>query len=82
MDETLRKSCQETVTRMTITIGKQLNMEKNDQILMLMMLNTPEKIKKFSDWARVRTENNIIRSTPMKVLSAATRIGRGMDPLD
>ena len=82
MDEQLRKKCQDAIARTTVAIGKQLNMEKHDQILMLMMLNTPEKIKKFSDWARSRTENNIIHSTPMKVLSAATRIGREMEPLD
>lgn len=82
MDEELRKKCQDAIARTTVAIGKQLNMEKHDQILMLMMLNTPEKIKKFSDWARARTENNIIHSTPMKVLSAATRIGREMEPLD
>ena len=82
MDEALKKKCRENITRLTIIIGKQLHMEKNDQILMIMCLNTPEKIKKFSDWARARTTDNKINSTPMKVLSAATRIGRGMEPLD
>ena len=82
MDETLRKNCQEALAKMTITIGKQLSMEKNGQVFMMMMLNTPEKIKKFSDWARARTVDDKINSTPMKVLSAATRIGRGMEPLD
>ena len=82
MDEDLKKRCRENITRLTIIIGKQLNMEEKDQILMLMYLNTPRKIKKFSDWARARTVDDKINSTPMKVLSAATRIGRGMEPLD
>ena len=82
MEEALKKRWKDCRTKLIILIGKQLKMEKDDQILMMMSLNTPEKIKKFSDWTRARTKSNKIISTPMKVLSAATRIGRGMEPLD
>ena len=67
---------------LTIDIGEQLRMEENDQILIVMSLNTPRKIMKFVNWVKTKTKGDKIQSTPMKVLSAATRIGRGMDPLD
>ena len=82
MDEATKKKWQVATTRLIISVGKQLQMEKHDQILMMMMLNTPEKVIKFSDWVRTKTVNDKVVSTPMKVLSAATRIGRGMEPLD
>lgn len=82
MDAAMKKKWQVATTRLIISVGKQLQMEKHDQILMMMMLNTPEKVKKFSDWVRTKTVNDKVESTPMKVLSAATRIGRGMEPLD
>ena len=40
-----KKILRESITRLTIIIGKQLQMEKEDQLLMLMCLNTPRKIK-------------------------------------
>lgn len=72
----------DSITRLIIDIGIQLNMEKNDQILMMLCLNTPSKIKRFVDWAKERTVGNEIKSDSIKVLRAATRIGRGIEPLD
>ncbi len=82
MDVATKKNWQDTTTHLIIAIGKQLKMEKEDQILMMMCLNTPEKVKMFTGWARKKTKGNKIQSTPAQVMSAATRIGRGMEPLD
>ena len=49
---------------------------------MMICLNTPSKIKRFVDWAKERTVGNEIKSDSIKVLRAATRIGRGIEPLD
>jgi len=82
MDDKLKKEWVDFIAEMICSIGKQIRMEEKDQILMLKYLNTPNKINKFVEWAKTKTVNDKIQSTPMKVLSAATRIGRGMEPLD
>lgn len=82
MEEAMKKKWQVTTTRLIISIGKQINMEKNDQILMMMCLNNPERVKKFSDWVRTKTVNNKVNSTPEEVVRAATRIYQGLKPLD
>ena len=82
MDDQLKKKWADFIAEMICSIGKQLKMEEKDQILMLKYLNTPNKINKFVEWTKTKTVNDKINSSPMKVLSAATRIGRGMEPLD
>lgn len=76
MDKDFKKEWRDIITKLVISIGEQLKMEKNDQILMLMFLNTPRKIKKFSDWARSKTENNKINSTPEEVMHIVSVIQR------
>ena len=82
MDDKLKKDWENFIAEMICSIGKQHRMEEKDQILMLKYLNTPNKINKFVEWAKTKTVNDRINSTPTRILSAATRIGRGMDPLD
>ena len=82
MNETMKAKWQKLRMKLVMSIGQQLKMEKNDIILMIYYLSTPKKIKEFSDWTITKTVNGKIDSTPEAVMSAATRIGRGMDPLD
>ena len=82
MEENLKKQWREARTDLIISIGKQLGIERDDQILMMMCLNTPEKIMKFSNWTKTKMpDNETVKAIPEQVVSAATRIGRGMEPL-
>ena len=72
------KSCR---TRLVISIGQQLRMEKEDQILMMMSLNTPENISKFSEWTKTKTVNGKLKSTPEEVMHTVTLIAKEK-PLD
>lgn len=56
-------------------------MEKEDQILMMMSLNTPEKISKFSEWTKTKTVNGKLKSTPEEVMHIVTLIAKEK-PLD
>ena len=77
MEEDLKKAWRESITRLTIIIGKQLKMEKEDQWLMMLCLDTPRKIKRFSDWAKTKTVNNKLNSTPEEVMHIVTLIAKG-----
>lgn len=56
-------------------------MEECDQVLMIMLLNTPEKIHNFVEWARTKTVNDRIQSTPEEVMHIVAMIDREEDPL-
>ena len=76
MDAALKKKWADFITRLTISVGKQLDMERDDQILMMMCLNTPNKILKFVDWTKTKTVNNRIQSTPEEVMHIVTLIAK------
>ena len=82
MDNNLKKEWADFITRLTISIGRQLNMDKADQWLMMMCLNTPRKINRFMDWARFKTVDNKLESTPEEVMHIVTLIAKGIEPLD
>lgn len=77
MDKALANRWANFITRLTISIGKQLNMEKEDQILMLMCLNTPKKITQFVDWTKTKTIKDKLHSTPAEVMHVVTLIAKG-----
>ena len=81
MDKATKEKWRVTTTRLIISIGKQLNIEKNDQILMMMCLNNPERVKMFSDWVRTKTVDNKLQSTPEEVMHIVTLIAKEK-PLD
>ncbi len=80
MDEATKKQWQVTSTRLIISIGKQLHIKKEDQIIMMMYLNTPKRIKMFSDWVKSKMENNKVNSTLEEVMQAANIIANGRMP--
>lgn len=57
-------------------------LEMPDQVLILLYLTTEQKAEKFFQWVRRHQTESGFDSTPAKVLSAATRIGRDMEPND
>ena len=82
MTEEMRRRWQNNIAGLTVIIGEKLGMSDPEMNLMMMHLNTPRKIKRFSDWMKTKEEGETITATIPQVLSAATRIGRGWEPLD
>lgn len=72
----------ELITELTVTIGKQLKMTKNNQLLIMMSMNTPKMIHEFSGWIRRHTENNKIMLTENQVMKATWAIAHGEAPTE
>lgn len=81
MDEDLKKPWRICIAKQIIIIGKQLKMEECDQVLAVLLLNTPQKVKAFSEWARNKTVNHQIHSTPEEVMHVVSMIERGENPI-
>lgn len=82
MDKAEKKAWREAITDLIIAIGDDVGIKEENQILMMMYLNTPRKIKRFSDWAKARTVDNHLTVTPEAVMHAVSQIERGDEVLD
>ena len=61
------------------TIEKQLNMDRNNVMLVLMELNTEEKIQSFFRWIKARLDGEQIAATPREIVRAACDISDRRD---
>ena len=61
------------------TIEKQLNMDRNDVMLVLMELNTEEKIQSFFRWIKARLDGEQVLATPREIVKAACDISDRRD---
>ena len=56
-------------------------MSMEDVFLVILELNTDEKVFRFVDWLQTKTVNNVIKVTTNQVLKAATWINKRL-PID
>lgn len=89
-EEELRKTTEEInyepyqdeLIGMLWAINEQIPLEEMDMVLMSMKLNNSQKVDKFFQWIERHLNGEKLESTPNRILSAATRIGRGLEPND
>ena len=82
-EQTEEPVCREMLLDIIISIHQeQMPLEMNDMILMCLKLDTKPKADKFVQWIGRHLNNGKLESNPDRILSAATRIGRGMEPND
>ena len=63
------------------SIEDQTNMERNDITLILLELNTEEKIYQFFQWIKTRLNGEEIQATPREIVRAACDISDKLDKL-
>lgn len=61
------------------TIEKQLNMDRNDVMLVLLELNTEEKIQSFFRWIKTRLDGEQVLAAPREIVKAACDISDRRD---
>lgn len=59
------------------SIERQLNMDRQDIKLILLELDTDEKMIQFMEWCLSKTEDEEIQATPREIVLAAVQIGDG-----
>ncbi len=62
-------------------IEKQIEMEMADIVLIMMSLNTEEKIVRFAEWVLSKLNGEMLEATAPEILRAAVRIGDGRTDL-
>ncbi len=60
-----------------VSISREIHLDKEDQILIAMELNSEEKIKQFRDWIESKMMEDNLNAEPVEIVRAAVRIGEG-----
>ena len=69
------------LAKMLHNITDEVPMEMPDIVLIMMDLNTEEKIMKFTDWVRTKFDGQSLNTTARKIVQAAVWIGQGRTDL-
>ena len=69
------------LTKMLHNITDEVTMEMPDIVLIMMDLNTEEKIVKFTNWVREKFDGQDLRATAQEIVRAAVWIGQGRTDL-
>ena len=66
----------EWLVSMVVAMGEEIGLPEEDQVLIILQLNTPEKICQFNDWIRTKLINKELVATPAEVMNMTAKIGR------
>lgn len=65
------------LAKMLHNIVDEVPIEKPDIVLIMMHLNTEERIQKFTDWVRTKFNGETLNATADEIVGAALRIHEG-----
>ena len=73
------KDLREALIGLILSINEVIPLEEREQVLIVMKLNTSEKIVKFNEWvkARMKSENDL-DATAAEIVIAAVQIDKGL----
>lgn len=79
--DTLAKSSRywQPLMDMIVTINEIIHLSKQNQVLLMLKLNTEAKVQKWFDWieARLKGENDL-QATEAEIVRAAVQIDKGI----
>ena len=77
----VKKSSPDRKWLMTLinSINYEIGLSKQNQVLIVIKLNTEEKIIKFSNWLKQNLNNGVLEKTEVEIVRKAVYIGKGID---
>ena len=79
--DTLDKSSRyyQPLMDMVVTLGEIVPLEEKNQVLIVMLLNTDQKVQKWFDWIKDRLKGeNELNATEAEIVRAAVQIDKGI----
>ena len=61
------------------SIDFEIGLSKENQVLIVIKLNTEEKFIKFSNWIKQNLKNGVLEKTETEIVRKAVHIGKGID---
>ena len=73
------KDLREALVGLILSINEVIPLEEREQVLIVMKLNTSEKIVKFNEWVKERMKGeNELDATAAEIVRAAVQIDKGI----
>lgn len=73
------KDLREALIGLILSINEVIPLEEREQVLIVMKLNTSEKIVKFNEWVKARMKGeNELDATAAEIVRAAVQIDKGI----
>ena len=66
---------EKVLMNLIVSISREIRLEKQDQVLIAMELNSEKKIKRFRDWVESRMDGEQLNAKPAEIVRAAVKIG-------
>ena len=57
-------------------IDDEIGLREEDKVLIMMQLNSEEKLDRFNEWIRENIKDSKLDATPVDVMNATAKIGR------
>ena len=71
----------EALISLITSINQVIPLKEENQVLMVMKLNTEEKIIKFNEWVKTKLKGeNELQATETEIVRAAVKIDTGLTP--
>ena len=71
----------EALISLITSINQVIPLKEENQVLMVMKLNTEEKIIKFNEWVKTKLKGeNELQATETEIVRAAVKIDKGLTP--
>ena len=68
----------EALIRLINAIINEIPLKEENQVLLVMKLNTEEKIIRFNEWVKEHLENGELMATEEEITRAAVKIDKGL----
>ncbi len=68
----------EALMRLINAINREIPLKKENQVLLVMKLNTEEKIIRFNEWIKEHLEKGKLMATEEEITRAAVKIDKGL----
>ena len=65
----------EALMRLINSINAEIPLEEKNQVLLVMKLNTEEKIIQFNEWVKSNLKNGKLQAAEAEIVRAAVKIG-------
>ena len=76
METRLSEENKEFMMDLLAVLRKQIQMDYEDMALIMMQINTEEKLEQFKAWLRTKLEDGKFQTTPIEVMNMTAQIGK------
>ena len=73
---------QKMLIKLLNSIDNQIPLKAEDKVLMVLSLNSEEKIVEYSRWVKSKLDGERLNATYTEIVQAAVWIGKGLSPED